>query len=158
MSLISQYNARLRGRWEALKAEHSTPGRLGVAVGVGVFAGCSPVHGFQFLLALGLALLLRLNKLAVMLGLQVSIPPLNLLIIYLGLQTGERMLHGRWLPLRLGALRAAGGAHMVRTFLADFVVGSLALGTVLGLLAGIVTTLVLLRSASRTRSGEVGPV
>jgi uncharacterized protein (DUF2062 family) len=135
------WQPNLREKWESLKAEHATPGRLGVAVGVGVFCGCSPVHGFQFLLALGLAWLLRLNKVAVLIGLQVSAPPITPVIIFAGFQVGELVQHGRFLPLSISQIRQLSGDSLARTLVTDFVLGSVVLGLVLGVLIGTATWL-----------------
>lgn len=147
---LAKWRRRLRASWESLLAEHATPARLGVAVGVGVFCGCSPFHGFQFLLALLLAWALRVNKLAVMVGLQISAPPVTPLIGLAGLQSGALLLHGRLLPLRPGELRAAVHGSLTRALLTDFVVGSLALGVGLGMLLGLLTTAWVRRRRART--------
>jgi uncharacterized protein (DUF2062 family) len=150
--LAARWKTKLRDAWAQLKREHATPARLGVAMGVGVFCGCSPFHGFQVLLTLGLAWLLRLNKLAAMLGLQISAPPLTPLVIYAGLQVGALLLHGRFLPLRLSGIRAMVHGSLARALLTDFVVGSLVLGVVLGTLIGLVTTAVVRRQRARAGS------
>jgi len=150
--LLARWKAKLRQGWETLKAEHASPARLGVAMGVGVFCGCSPFHGFQFLLSLGLAWVLRLNKLATLLGLQISAPPVTPLIVFAGLQFGALLLHGRFLPLRLSGIREAIHGSLWRGLLTDFVVGSLALGVVLGLIVGAVTTLLVRRYRAKTGS------
>lgn len=121
-------------------------------MGVGVFCGCSPFHGFQVLLTLGLAWLLRLNRLAAMLGLQISAPPLTPVVIFAGLQTGALLLHGRFLPLRLSGIRELVHGSLARALLTDFVVGSLVLGVVLGAVIGLATTAVVRRQ--RARSGS----
>lgn len=149
---LARWQARLRASWESLLAEHATPGRLGAAVGVGVFCGCSPFHGFQFLLALLLAWALRVNKLAVMVGLQVSAPPVTPLVLFAGLQFGALLLHGRFLPVRLGEIRAAVHGSLARALLTDFVVGSLALGVVLGLAFGLLTAAWVRRRRARAGS------
>jgi uncharacterized protein (DUF2062 family) len=150
---------RTRARAEAKKvlSEHGSAGKLGLAVGVGVFCGCSPFHGFQFLLTLGLAWGLRLNKVAALVGLQISAPPLTPFIIFAGLQAGALLLHGALLPVSLSGLEAAVGASMTRTLVVDFVVGSLALGVLLGVLFGLLTaTWVSRRRAAQARAANPG--
>ena len=131
--------AWLRARFDALKAEHSSAARLGVAVGVGVFCGLSPLLGFQTLLALGLAWLLRLNKLAVMLGLQISAPPLTPLVVLAEIQLGELIVRGRLLPLSVEGIKAMPGRELLRTFLVDLTVGGLTSGVIVGALLGAIT-------------------
>jgi uncharacterized protein (DUF2062 family) len=137
--------ARLAKALADLKAEHGSPGKVGLAVGLGAFSGCSPFHGFQFLLALGLAYVFRVNKLLVLLGLQVSAPPLTPVVIFAGLQLGVLMRHGRFLPLGWRDAQATLGAHAPRQLLIDFTLGSLALGAAVGLVLGTGTWLWLSR-------------
>jgi len=142
---------RLRTTWEKLKAEQATPERLGFAIGVGVFVGCSPFHGFQWILALALAWLLRLNKIAVMIGLQISAFPATILIIFASVQLGEMMLHHRLLPLSLTEVRTATEGAVARTIVVDLAVGGLTMGIVLGTLLGGLT-MVLLRRRQRRKA------
>jgi uncharacterized protein (DUF2062 family) len=81
----ARFRAHVRARFEELKGADESPERLGVAVGVGVLCGCSPFLGFQTLLAVALAFLLRLNKLAVFIGLQISIAPVTPLVVFASL-------------------------------------------------------------------------
>jgi uncharacterized protein (DUF2062 family) len=137
----------------ALRQEHASPWRLGAGVGVGVLIGCSPFLGFQLVLAVALALLLRLNKVAVLLGVQVSAPPVTPLILFANVQLGARILHGHWLPLSLHAVRQTPAATLVRDLLVDFALGGLLLGCILGAVLGVATALV----AERWRLGPADP-
>ena len=69
--------ARARASCAARSCEHSSPRGIGQSVGVGVFAGCTPV-GFHAAIALGLATALRLNRLWAFLASRVSILPVYL--------------------------------------------------------------------------------
>jgi uncharacterized protein (DUF2062 family) len=111
------------------------PAQLGAAVGLGVVFGCSPFFGFQFVLALLIAVPLRLNKLAVLLGTQISTPPLTPFIVFAGANLGELMLHQRLLPLTLNAIRAMPAKQLAEQFLLAWTVGGLALGVILGAIA-----------------------
>ena len=64
-----------RALWDRVLREHASPARVGFAVGIGVLVGCSPFLGLQVAIAALLAIVFRLNKLAVFLGLQISAPP-----------------------------------------------------------------------------------
>jgi len=79
-----------------LAREHATPAQLAVATGVGVFIGSSPLFGLHALLGLALAVRLRLNKLAVFLGTNVSNPLSGPLVIFVNIQVGCRLLTGAW--------------------------------------------------------------
>src|SRR5579871_897419 len=142
----------LRRWWRALLKEHADPKSLGLGVAVGVVVGCSPFFGLQTLMAIAVASLLRLNRISVLLGAQISIPPLTPLVIFGGAQLGELMLHQRLLPMTLADFRAMAPAELLRLFLVDLGVGGLALGVVLGSGLGALTTVLL-----RRRRANPGP-
>jgi uncharacterized protein (DUF2062 family) len=127
---------RLRAGLHLLIVSDVTPGRLGAAVALGVLFGCSPFFGFQFVLALMFAVPLRLNKLAVAIGTQVSTPPLTPFIVFAGANLGELILHHRLLPLTVGAIRALPPKQLAGQFLLAWTVGGLTLGVLLGAIIG----------------------
>ncbi len=86
-----------RGLLERLVREHMTPTQLAVATGVGVFVGSTPLFGLHALLGLALSVRLRLNKLAVFLGTNVSNPVSGPVVAFANIQVGCRLLTGRWL-------------------------------------------------------------
>lgn len=112
------------------------PGRLGAAVALGVLFGCSPFFGLQFILALMIAVPMRLNKLAVAIGTQISTPPLTPFLIFAGANLGELMLHHRLLPLTMAAIRAMPPKELAERFLLAWTVGGLTLGVLLGAIIG----------------------
>jgi uncharacterized protein (DUF2062 family) len=112
------------------------PAQLGAAVGLGVLFGCSPFFGLQFVLALVIAVPLRLNKLAVAVGTQISTPPLTPFIVFAGANLGELMLHRRLLPLTIGEIRAMPARALAEQFLLAWTVGGLTLGVFLGAVIG----------------------
>jgi uncharacterized protein (DUF2062 family) len=153
----ARFRARVRARFDehrrSLQGAAESPGRLGLALGVGVVCGCSPFLGLQTLLAIGVALLFRLNKLAVFIGLQISIPPLTPLVILASVELGEFLLHGRALPLSVAQIRAMQTKELVARFFVDLSVGGLTLGTVLGALLGMLTARWISRRRAQARPG-----
>jgi uncharacterized protein (DUF2062 family) len=134
---------RVRKGLHTLVVSDVRPAQLGAAVGLGVVFGCSPFFGFQFVLALLIAVPLRLNKLAVAIGTQISTPPLTPFIIFAAANLGELMLHQRLLPLTLTAIRAMPAKQLAEQLLLAWTVGGLTLGLVLGAIAaGAVTVAV----------------
>ncbi|MBJ6765876.1 DUF2062 domain-containing protein [Myxococcaceae bacterium JPH2] len=127
---------QLLARIHALKDEHASPGRLGLAVAVGVLIGASPFLGLQLVLAVALATLFGLNRFAVLLGSQVSVPPLTPLVLFANAQVGAFLLTGRWLPLSLQALREVPAKQLVAELFADLLVGGLVVGGALALILG----------------------
>lgn len=127
---------RLRTGVHLLMVSDVRPGQLGGAVGLGVLFGCSPFFGFQFILALLIAVPLRLNKLAVALGTQISTPPLTPFVVFAGANLGELILHHRLLPLTMNAIRAMPPRQLAAQFLLAWTVGGLTLGLLLGAIIG----------------------
>jgi uncharacterized protein (DUF2062 family)/precorrin-6B methylase 2 len=127
---------RLRAAVRRLLAEHAAPASLGWAVAVGVFLGCTPLYGLQMLTCLLVAWLFRLNKVATLVGAQVSVPPLTAVIIFVEVQLGEYLLRGHFLAFGLDAFRGREAVAIARSVLGAWVVGSLVVGVVLGALLG----------------------
>ena len=152
--LWARLRAEVRRRFEQLKNEQATPERLGVAVAVGVFCGLSPLIGLQTVLALALAFLLRLNKLAVLIGLQISFPPLMPFLVLGEIELGELILRGAPLPLTVDRIRGLTGRQIFELFFLDLTVGGLIFGVVFGALFGVATTAWIRR---RRRARQPGP-
>lgn len=63
-----------------------------IAVAFGVFMGIIPIWGFQFLSALVLAHLMKINKAIVGLAAQISVPPMIPFLLYGSVKTGQWVL------------------------------------------------------------------
>ena len=66
--------ARIQGWLEQLLHTHDTPARTAFAFGLGVFLGFSPFLGLHAILGLILAFVLRLNRVAVLIGVYSNLP------------------------------------------------------------------------------------
>ncbi|MEO7193186.1 MAG: DUF2062 domain-containing protein [Vicinamibacterales bacterium] len=64
----------LRRHVQSLLHTHDTPQRTAVAIGLGVFVGFSPFLGLHIVMALLLAFMFRLNRVAVLAGMCVNLP------------------------------------------------------------------------------------
>jgi uncharacterized protein (DUF2062 family) len=134
-------------RWPSrLLHEHAQPSRLGAAVAFGVWIGCTPFYGLQTVIGLALATALRLNRLAALLGMQISIPPLAPFLLFANAQVGALVLHGHRLSLSLEAMRAAPTSTLVAELFSDLLVGGAIVGAALALPAGLLTTYLVRRS------------
>ena len=120
--------------WE-LRTEGAGPGREAAAIGIGVFIGCLPVFGFHLLLCVAIGWCLRLNRLKMYLAANISNPFFAPLLILAELETGAFLRRGSFHALTLETVKNIDPW----TFGADLIVGSLAIGVVLGLLTGAVT-------------------
>lgn len=131
-SLRGTDGAPRRARWlrrlyMTLRTEHTTPGKIGLAVGVGVFVGCSPFWGLHLAMAFVAATFLRLNRVLVYAATNLANPLTAPPLIFAEIQVGHRLLRGQWLGLSLDELADAGASGLF----VDFLVGGLLLGILL---------------------------
>ena len=112
--------------------------RLAVAVGIGVFIGLTPLYGLHSFLGIGLAWLMRLNITVTVLATQIANPLFAPFLIvasaWLGNVLDPDAVDGArwWDPTREG-------------FFMSWLRGGLVLGLALGLIAGILTFLIVSR-------------
>jgi uncharacterized protein (DUF2062 family) len=132
-----------------------TPPRTALAFSLGVFVAFLPVLGLQTLVALALAFLLRLNRVAVLLGTLVNNPWTVLLIDPPGLLLGRWLLGGAPGEVPPIDWRRAGSlafwreaADLLAAWLPQLVLGTL----ILGLAAAAVSYLLVWRLILARRS------
>lgn len=123
-----------------LLSENTTPRELALASALGVFIGTLPLIGVHTLVLLIAASYLRLNRLATITASQVTIPPF---VPALAIEVGYYLRHGTFLTEF--SLKTIGAEGLDRLW--EWFLGSLLLGPVLALVAGVLTYLaaVLLR-------------
>jgi uncharacterized protein (DUF2062 family)/2-polyprenyl-3-methyl-5-hydroxy-6-metoxy-1,4-benzoquinol methylase len=126
-------------------------------VGVGVLIGCSPFFGLHLWLGLLAAYLLRLNKLAVVLGAQISIPPVAPLLGFASVQAGAFLLRGQPTVLTADDFALARLPSVMEETIVDWMVGGLVLGAGLGLAAGIIAGAVVWSVRRRRGQGALQP-
>ena len=133
LGIWGKLQAGARELVDRAKNEHSTPSKVGLSVGAGIFSACTPFIGFHMWIALALATFFRLNRLWAFLGSRVSIVPVYLWISFCEIELGHRLRSGRW--LRLSARDALSQG---RAFWIDWGVGTLLIGGALAALGGLV--------------------
>jgi glycosyltransferase involved in cell wall biosynthesis len=95
LSLFSA--AGWRRLWRSLFAHPNESNlRKAASVGFGVFMGIVPVWGFQLLIGIPLALLMRLNKVLFLIAANISIFPFTAFWLLASLATGKWMLGYEW--------------------------------------------------------------
>lgn len=122
---------RLKTLWKLAKSERASPREIGLAVALGAFAGCTPAVGLHGWLAIGLATLLKKNRLFCWLGSRVCNIVTLPFIVYAEVQVSHRARTGVWLDLT--PQRALDEAGML---LLDWCLGTLPVGGALALLLG----------------------
>ena len=135
---------KLRRAFHAILHLQDTPHRIALAFGVGVFIAFSPLLGIHTGLALGLAFLFRLSRVAILAGAWTNNPwtlaPMFMAGTALGcgllgvspesLESIDWSLHGRAFYAALW--------EGLRPLLVPFVVGNTVLGVIAGLLSYLV--------------------
>ena len=138
---------RMRRAFYDLRVEGAGPGRDAASIGLGVFVGCLPIYGFHLLLCWLLGWLLRLNRLKVYLAANISNPFVAPWLLLAELQVGAWLRHGAFQSLAPRAMSATGWDVV----LVDLIVGSLAVGALLGGFAAAATYALVRRSGSDDR-------
>jgi uncharacterized protein (DUF2062 family) len=134
-------------------SEHSRPGETALSVAFGAFCACTPFIGLHIWLALGLATLLRLNRVWAAVGSRATSVPLLLpLVVFVEVQLGHRVRAGAWLTLSPHEALSHG-----RELLGDWLLGALPVGAVFAGILGSAAYLVAVRRERvrlRTPSGS----
>ncbi len=143
--------SRVRRFVYQLRNEGNTPGRHAVAVGVGVFVGCTPFYGFHLLVSYVVAVLLGVSRLTVYLAANISNPLVLPFLVLAEVQVGAWLRRGQWHRFTLHAIRTTDPW----SFGLDLVVGALVVGAVLGGLAAALTYAALRGRRSAGPFGEV---
>ncbi|MDB5147041.1 MAG: hypothetical protein JWQ57_1061, partial [Mucilaginibacter sp.] len=100
-----------------------------------VFMGIVPIWGFQLLVAISLAIVLRLNKAIVVTAAHISIPPMIPVIIFLSYKTGSVWMGSRNVDIPLDKISIKSiGEH-----LEQYLYGSISLAIFAGIFAGLLT-------------------
>jgi uncharacterized protein (DUF2062 family) len=137
-ALFTRFWQRSCNLWRQAKREHSSPGEVAWSVALGVFCGCSPFIGLHMWIALGLASILRLNRLWAFLGSRISSSVFLAWIIFSEIELAHRLRTGAWLALSPDGAASEAFHHGWR-LLGDWLLGwtmvGATLATVLGLLA-----------------------
>jgi len=134
MKDTSQEQLTLKARFSSLWKSHSSPHEIALGVAIGVFIGITPFYGFHIVTALLAAFVFkRVNKIAIFLGMNISLPPTVPFITWAGYSIGRKLLGGEYPPLRWANFRNFSLDTFVKFFFV-LSVGSLILGTILSVL------------------------
>ena len=107
--------------------------RLAAAMGWGVFCGIVPIWGYQMIFAAVSAHFMRLNKLVAVVFSNISIPPMIPFILY-----GSYWIGGQVLGVPVSLVLRDISMHRMAECLAQYLVGSLCLAAVCGMLIWLI--------------------
>lgn len=113
--------------------------QIALAVALGIFTGILPIWGFQLILAIGLAHLLRLSKFITAVAANISIPPNIPVLLYLSYITGGIVM-GTGSNIKFSANLTV---KSFETNLIQYVLGSIVLAVVMGIATGLITFILL---------------
>lgn len=136
--------AKLLG--QVFNADESAQHRA-LSVAFGVFMGIAPIWGFQLLVAIPLAIFLRLNRYLVVISANISLPPMIPLLIYLSYLLGGLVVAQ---PVQLASAEGLTLASIHQNFMQYFI-GSWLLAGSAALLAGGATYAAALLAPRRKR-------
>jgi uncharacterized protein (DUF2062 family) len=140
---LASPRARLRALWDLARRERSSPHQTALSIAIGTFAAFTPFIGLHMWIALGLATLLRLNRLWAFLASRVSIAPVFATVAFAEIEAAHRLRTGTWLPL--APTDVLGHA---RELMLDWLLGTPLVGGALAACAGGITYVVARRVAT----------
>jgi uncharacterized protein (DUF2062 family)/trans-aconitate methyltransferase len=139
--VIRRFKSEARKFVGLLLKERLDPSHAAAAVFVGIFIGIVPIYGFQTLAAIGLALLFRLNKPLTVAATFINNPLLLPPTIFASVALGCLLRLGSFQPLALSELASMRG-HINKEQLVTWVIGSVALATLVGAVGAAITAMV----------------
>lgn len=116
--------------WRQLRHEPAARAELAAGLAVGTFIANLPLYGLQTVAGLYAARRLHLHPASVVLGTQLSVPPLGPLLVAAGIATGHLLLHGSVPALADFDPTTRGIGPVLRSALLEWVLGGLLLGFV----------------------------
>lgn len=143
--------------WRQLRRDRVGRMELAAGLALGAFIANLPLYPIQTLASVYAARRLHLHPLAVVLGSQLSTPPIGPLLIIAGICVGHAVLRGTWpSPSDYDVTRMgfAGFERLFRTVFLEWAVGGAILGLVAAILTFIVATVALRLVATLTAPPE----
>jgi glycosyltransferase involved in cell wall biosynthesis len=114
--------------------------RKAASVSLGVFMGIAPIWGWQMAIALGLALILRLNKTITLIASNISIPPMIPPIIFASYVTGGFVMNIE----KSVRYSSTFSLEFLKDNFLQYIVGAVVFGVVMAVLSGLMTWILLI--------------
>jgi len=131
---------------------NNSPREIALGVGLGVFIGVLPVYGLHTLLVVIAALLVRpANKIAILLGTNISLPPTVPVITWAGYEIGRCVLGNGLEPLSWSVFKDI-TLQKLSSYYPTLFIGSLILGVVCAGIFYILTFIIVKMIKSRKKT------
>lgn len=128
------FKTKIKELLRSLLKLNNTPPEIALGVSVGVIIAVLPLYGFHTLLCVIFALLIpRANKIAILIGTNVSLPPTVPFITWAGYNLGRLILGKQYPPLNLSSFQGITFKKMLDFYYPLFI-GSLILGVLLAVM------------------------
>jgi len=124
---------------------NSAPEHIALGVAIGVFIGVTPLYGFHTVIAIMMAILIpRTNKIAILIGSNISIPPTAPFISWGGYEIGRRILGHEYPAIRWTYLKHFRYSD-IKEILFPLFLGSFILGLILAACVYFITLILIKR-------------
>ncbi len=145
---------RIKESVAALIKLNTTPPEIALGVAIGVFIAVMPLYGFHTLLVIVCAVLIpKANKIAMLLGTNISLPPTVPFITWAGYEIGRSVLRRGYPPLRWSFFSHL-SLQTIRELYYPLFLGSVILGAACALLCYGVTLFFAMRLEKKKTSGN----
>ncbi len=145
----------LKQRIITLLKLNSTPHEISLGVAIGVFIAVTPLYGFHTIMVIIAAFLVRkVNKIAILLGTNISTTPTLPFITWAGYSIGRFMLGGNYPPLHWPVFKHFHYKDFLHLYFPLFI-GSIVLGLGLAVLFYFLTLLFITKRNARKKSAAV---
>jgi uncharacterized protein (DUF2062 family)/ubiquinone/menaquinone biosynthesis C-methylase UbiE len=118
------FKERFAQAWKRLRGGTLSPGRAALSIAIGIFIGCLPVYGLQFLAVAAVCMPLRLDTALAYLAAHVSNPLTLLPLLALEVAVGSLVVTGQFAVPNFDELKAGPGHAIGNAALGSVIVGS----------------------------------
>ncbi|MCX5706284.1 MAG: DUF2062 domain-containing protein [Candidatus Omnitrophica bacterium] len=135
--------------------EHSSPSGIALGTAIGVFIAILPVYGLHTVLVIVAAILVRpANKVAILLGTNISLPPTLPFITWAGYELGRFVLRGDIAPLAWTDFKNITFEKVAKLYPTLFL-GSIILGIILAIITYFLVFFITRKFKMRTDAARV---
>ena len=145
MKFFSYNFKKLKDKLMVLVKINNTPRHIALGVAIGVFIGVTPLYGFHTVIVIIMAMLIpRTNKIAILIGSNISIPPTAPFISWGGYEIGRKIFGHKYPAIQWTYLKHFRYSD-VKEILFPLFLGSFILGLILALCFYFITLILVER-------------